>query len=229
MLFSKRFIVKETNILIKCDKEVFDEAYKEIIKARADILYYIAKNPLFRTSLEPIEVEEDAPQIVKDMCRAGKIAGVGPFASVAGAIAEYVGRACIKAGANNVIVENGGDIFMYGKREFTVEIYAGEGKKMRFGFKVKPEEMPIGICTSSGKIGHSISFGASDATVVVADSAIIADAVATSIANEVKGKESIDDVLRKARKIKEIRGVLIIFDDIMAAYGKLPELVPIIK
>ncbi len=226
MLFSKRFIVKETNILIKCDRaDVFNEAYKEIIKARAEILYYIAKNPLFQTSLEPIEVEEDAPEIVKEMCRAAKLANVGPFASVAGAIAEYVGKACIRAGAKNVIVENGGDIYMYGNREFTVKIYAGEDKKINLGFRVKPKEMPVGICTSSGKIGHSISFGRSDATVVVADSSILADAAATSIANEVKGKESIEDALNKAKKINGIRGVLIIVDDVIAAYGNLPEIV----
>jgi len=75
--------------------------------------------------LVPLEPEPSAPEVVRLMCWAGKNAGVGPFAAVAGAVAELVGLGLL-GHTEEVVVENGGDIFMQVKRKRVVAVYAGD-------------------------------------------------------------------------------------------------------
>jgi hypothetical protein len=165
------------------------------------------------------------------MLRAGELAEVGPFAAVAGAISQVAAEAARNAGAKNVLVENGGDIAIIGARDFRVGIFAGEARSSgKIGFLVRAGELPIGICTSSGTVGHSLSFGEADAVVAVAREASVADAAATSIANEVGGddiKLSIDKGLSRAKQIPEIRGCLIARGDRIGTWGELPELIQV--
>jgi ApbE superfamily uncharacterized protein (UPF0280 family) len=165
------------------------------------------------------------------MLRAGEIAGVGPFAAVAGSISQVAAEAARDAGAGNVLVENGGDIAIIGSRDFRVGVFAGDAKSSgRIGLFVKAGELPIGICTSSGTVGHSLSFGEADAVVAVADEASVADAAATSIANEVVGGDigsSVERGLSRAERIPGIRGCLILRGDRIGTWGDLPELIPV--
>ncbi len=226
-MLERRIILGETNLLIKCDSEEgIEAARQEVAFQRQELKQYIANYPEFLLSLEPIEVEEKAPEIVRKMAEAGKIAGVGPMAAVAGAVAEMAARAAIRAGAKEIIVENGGDIFIISERSVTVGIFAGNSPfSGKIGLKIQPEDMPIAVCASSGTVGHSISFGNADAVVAIAKSAFVADACATAIANKVKDENSIEDALSFASGIKELKGGLIIIDEIFASFGKIPEIV----
>ncbi|MEW6592948.1 MAG: UPF0280 family protein [Candidatus Hadarchaeota archaeon] len=228
-MFEKRWSLRETNLRIKCDREeAIDAAVKSVLEARREIEVMILKNQEFRWSLEPIDIDGKQPQVIRAMLEAGKIAGVGPFAAVAGAISQVAVEAALQAGAVNVMVENGGDIAIAGDRDFRVGVFAGgaEGSG-KIGFLVRAGELPLGICTSSGTVGHSMSFGEADAVAVVARDAAVADAAATSIANEVKGGDLAGSVaagLERAKKISEINGCLIIREKYFGAYGKIPEL-----
>ncbi len=210
-MFEKMWSFKETKLLIKSDRmEAIDAAIDAARLARREIESYVVKNPDFRWSLEPIESDGKNPKIVEIMIQAGKIAGVGPFAAVAGAIAQAAAEAAIEAGAKNVLVENGGDIAIIGDREFRVGIFAGGAKTSeRLGLLVKAKDLPTGICTSSGTVGHSISFGEADAAVAFADDAAVADAAATAIANAVVGedeKNPLDSGLRWQKASKKSGG-----------------------
>ncbi|MFH1835583.1 MAG: UPF0280 family protein [Methanobacteriota archaeon] len=210
---------------------VADDVKSVWILSKLTLLYnqvedYIARDSFFQVSYEPVEVGARAPQIVKDMAYASSIVGVGPMAAVAGAIAEHLGKAILAEGIGEVIVENGGDIFLKLSSEKIVGIHAGESAfSDKLAFKVKPDQTPLGIATSAGQVGPSVSLGDTDAVVVVAKSTILADAAATSIANEVKGKAGVKKGLRKAQEIPKILGTIIIKDDILATWGKLPEII----
>ncbi len=182
----------------------------------------------FRWSLEPLELPGEHPRVIELMLAAGMAAEVGPFAAVAGAVAQIAAEAALNAGARNIIVENGGDIAIAGDREFRVGVFAGASDGSgKLGFIVKPEEHPVGICTSSGTVGHSLSFGWADAAAAVADDAALADAAATSIGNAVVGEDverSVKLGLGRAKQIEAIRGCLVVRGNFVGTWGRIPQL-----
>lgn len=213
----------ETDLHILATKPAEDQALLTVARVRADIEAYIRRQPLFLASLVPLPLDEQAAEVVREMLAAALEAGVGPMAAVAGVIAEQVGLALLAQGLDEVIVENGGDIFMARKQPGTVSIFAGESRlSSRLGISLRPEQMPCGVCCSSGTVGHSLSFGQADAVVVLAASTALADAAATRIGNEVgRDKKSINYALQIAQKIKGIAGTVIIAGDHLGAWGEV--------
>lgn len=231
-MYSQTWAFKETHLNIKCDEErAIDAAIHASLSARSEIERYIRAHPEFRWSLEPLTLDGKHPRVIELMLRSSGLAEVGPFAAVAGAISQVAAEAALDVGARNVLVENGGDIAIIGNRDFRVGVFAGDASGSgKIGFLVRAGELPIGICTSSGTIGHSISFGEADAVAAVADDAALADAAATSIANFVRGddiKSSVEQGLNQARSIRGIRGCLIVRGKQIGTWGTIPELIRI--
>lgn len=196
-------------------------------KERVLLENYIKSDPVFLNTLKPHTVSPDAPPIAADMADAARKAGVGPMAAVAGAFAQYVGKALVRR-SRDVIVENGGDIYLRSTRQRRIGVFAGSSAlSNRIALEIMPEDTPVGICTSSGTVGPSLSLGKTDATVILSPSAILADAVATAAGNLVQSKEDIQAAVEFAIGIEGITGALIIKDDHLAACGKL-KLVPLI-
>jgi ApbE superfamily uncharacterized protein (UPF0280 family) len=158
------------------------------------------------------------------MIKAAAAADVGPMAAVAGAIAEYVGRDLLDAGEPEVMVENGGDIFLKRDKECVASIFAGQSPlNQKVGIRIPSPLMPIGLCTSSGTVGHSLSLGKADSVTVLAPSALLADAAATRLGNEVKAgdQRSINETLAVARAIPGILGVVIICGKNLGVWGEI--------
>ncbi|MBN2028623.1 UPF0280 family protein, partial [bacterium] len=213
--------IKETDLLIFADKPLTEEAEKAVLQYRHQLEAYIQKNPEFLNSLIPLSEDEFAPSIIKEMMRAAMMAQVGPMASVAGAVAEKVGTYLLDY-TRQIVVENGGDIFLHISNEITIGVYAGNSPlSNKLGLKITSFHRPLGVCTSSGTVGHSISFGKSDAVTVIADSASLADATATAVGNRVKGRKDIARGLQYAQTINGIMGTLIIVDDTFGAWGNI--------
>ena len=213
--------IKETDIRIGADRELYREAYELVLKCRKDIEEYIAAHQGFFESLEPINCSKDAPDIVRRMCEASKKAGVGPMAAVAGAVSEFVGMGLLNL-CNEVIVENGGDIFMKSDVPRKVGIYAGKSMlSEKIAIEIMPEKTPLGICTSSGTVGHSLSFGKADAAVIVSKDTLLSDAVATATGNVVKDKHHIEKGIEFASSIDGVDGVLIVVVDSLGACGDI--------
>src|SRR4030043_2287009 len=184
-LVSFNVTVKETDLYIRAASNLEAEALKAVIKHRTPLEEYIRSHPLFLHSLEPCSVEEDAPAIVRVMAQAAQIVGVGPMAAVAGAIAEAVGTDLL-AHTPEIVVENGGDIFMKISRPRLIGVYAAASPLTgKIALEINPQETPLGVCTSSGTVGHSLSLGAADAVIALSHSAALADAAATAIGNKV--------------------------------------------
>jgi ApbE superfamily uncharacterized protein (UPF0280 family) len=200
----------ETELLICAGRELKDEALAAVLELRRVMDGYIAKQPDFKTALSPVEPEAGAHPVISAMCAAGKAAAVGPMAAVAGAFSAYVADELLKH-TDKVIVENGGDIYMKTGDVRTVAIYAGESPlNMKIGIKADSREMPVSVCTSSGTVGPSISFGSADAAVVVSRDAYLADACATRLGNELKSEEDIQRALKTVYAIEGVIGAVAI-------------------
>lgn len=220
----------ETHIRLKTD--LTNHNLKDYIyKIRSDLKGYIQRNQDFLLSIEPLKVDnESLPLIVKTMNDSSTVADVGPMACVAGTISELSLNHLIENDSRNSIIENGGDIALINTKTTLCGIYSNnEILGNEIAFEIRPQRNPLGICTSSGKIGHSISFGTSDSVTVIAKSASIADGLATRIANDVAGETSEDKVtnaLETSERFKEFfKGVLIISDENIGTVGKLPKIV----
>jgi len=214
-------MVKESDLFIKAETDLSSEAIESLLKYRTQIEEYIEKKPQFKTSLTPLPQDALASEIVREMLRVGNVAGTGPMASVAGAIAHFVGRDLLKH-SEEIIVENGGDIFIKSKKDRKLGIYAGKSSfSKKIKIEIKAKNTPLGVCTSSGTVGHSLSFGRTDATVVIALSAALADACATAVGNVVRSDEDIKRGLDLAKGLEGVKGVLIIFDDKLGAWGDI--------
>ncbi len=218
--------VKETDLWVRARKNLSAEGYERVYQYRHALESYIRQNPEFKETLQPLALDPLAPPIVQAMLQAARIAGVGPMAAVAGAVAEFVGLDLL-AESKDIIIENGGDLFILCHEPLTIGIYAGQSPlSQRLGVRLDPSPIPVGLCTSSGTVGHSLSFGQADAVTILSSSAILSDALATAVGNRVQTKNDIQLALDWARQIPQVEGVLIIIGDQVGAWGKM-ELVAI--
>ncbi|NOX35046.1 MAG: UPF0280 family protein [Deltaproteobacteria bacterium] len=220
-LVSFDITVKETNLNIQAGTDLTDKAIKSVLTCRNFIETYIKINPQFATSLVPINEPGPAPQIIRDMIKAAKLANVGPMAAVAGAVAQHAAKSLLEY-TREVVVENGGDIFVKSDSETIFSIYAENTPfSMTTGIKVEKRDEPYGMCTSSGTLGHSKSFGKADAATVLSDSCILADATATRLCNMVQKAGDIKKAIDAGIAIPGIQGIVIIKGKNIGLWGDL--------
>jgi len=220
-LVSFHVSVRETDLHISADQDLSELALASVIKHRNYLESYIKLHPDFLISLLPVPGDRFAPGIVRDMTAAGIAAQVGPMAAVAGAMAQFVGKDLLDR-CENVIVENGGDIYMKSSTERRVSIFAGDSPlSQKLILRITTEDMPLGVCTSSATVGPSLSFGRADAVCVLSPSASLADAAASLIGNQVKKPGDIKKALKLGSEITGVRGIVIIMGEAMGAWGQI--------
>jgi ApbE superfamily uncharacterized protein (UPF0280 family) len=226
-LVSFSVAVKETDLYVRAKRNLRKKTLRAILKYRAPLELYIGRHPEFLTALEPLSVERDAPQIVKAMAKAAADVGVGPMAAVAGAIAECVGKELL-AFSEEVIVENGGDIFLKTRKRRLVGVYAGDNSPFtgKIALEIQPEETPLGVCTSAGTVGHSLSLGRADACIVLSPCTALADAAATALGNLIQEASDIPQATDLASRTEGVTGVVVIKDDHMGIWGQV-KVVPV--
>lgn len=222
------FRLKETFVWITADEKKYIEIAKEAIKQRRkELERFVRWHPYFLVTLESYRIEErdKIPAIVIRMIESAGKFGIGPMSAVAGTLAEFAVEAMRDAGATHAMVDNGGDVALISNREVLVGIYAGESPfSNRIALKINPSSSLLGICTSSGTVGHSISFGTADAATVISNSASLSDAAATALCNSVTDARSIPKAFHSIKHAEGIAGALIIYKDKLATWGKIPEI-----
>lgn len=219
-LFNYNVILEETDLNISSSILITDLIKKELINIRNIIKNHIRKNHLFLYSHKPLDVIDKSHYIIKRMYETSKLTNVGPMASVAGAVSQYIGNKCSKF-CKEIIIENGGDIYYKSHIRRNVNIYAGKSiLSNRLNICLENNDI-LGICTSSGTFGHSYSYGKADAVVVVSNDIILADCLATSAANKIKNSNDIPYVLEYINSYHNIIGGLIIVDDKFGVIGNL--------
>ncbi len=218
--------IGETIATVIADEEFIPAGTADVHAQRAALRAYIREDPLFGVSMEPLTVPSSAPSIVREMAEAGRRAGVGPMAAVAGAIAESAVRAMVNAGAGHVIFDNGGDIALYLEEPVTVGIYAGPSGASDFALVISAVDEIVGVCTSSATVGHSISLGTADAAVVISGNVALADAAATALGNAVEAVsiQGVEAGLESLR-VDGVDALIVIAGDVIGMRGELPEII----
>ena len=213
---------RETDLWIRAQRPLEEEALGAVLNCRRQLEEYISQYPDFLTSLVPLPEDPFAPPLVRQMLEAARAAGVGPMASVAGAIAQSVALS-LKPLTPSIIIENGGDCYLDLEEDIKVGIFAGPASPFtgKIGLRFTADRFPLGICTSSGTIGHSLSFGKADAVTVISRDAALADAAATALGNLVQTPRDINKALDLAPSIPHIDGVLITIQDKIGMWGNL--------
>jgi uncharacterized protein len=221
-----RVEVKETDLWVLAARDFSAEVRDLVIQERQQLEAYIASHPGFLTSMAPWPPDPFAPPVVREMITAAAVAGVGPMAAVAGALAARVGRHLTPL-SPEVIVENGGDIFLALAQPATIALLAGKSPlSHRVGLKIDPALSPLGVCTSSAITGHSLSLGRADAACVLAPDAAFADAAATALGNRVGGPDAIAPALEWVASLPDILGAIVIVGEKLGAWGRV-ELTPL--
>jgi hypothetical protein len=197
-------------------------AISKIIELRTRLDDYIVSEPNFKKSLKPFQPYENAPVEAKEMAIAAEKAGIGPMSAVAGLFAREVGESLLQNfSVEEMVIENGGDIYVLLKNELVLSVFAGESPlSERIGLVVPAEKGKFGICTSAGTVGPSLSYGKADAVVVICEDVLLADAFATAFGNKLKSPNDVEKVINQSEKYPEILSLLIICEDKIGIRGE---------
>jgi len=216
----------ETDLWIGVNPSSYIEEMKEIALAKIKELRtrldeYIITEPFFKKSLNPFKPSDHAPIEAKEMAVAAEKAGIGPMSAVAGLFAREVGNEILQNfSIEEMVIENGGDILVLLKDELILSVFAGESPlSERIGLVIPPEISKLGICTSAGSVGPSLSFGKADAVVVSCEDVLLADAFATAFGNKVKSPNDVEKVIKLSEKYPEILSLLVICEDKIGIRG----------
>lgn len=221
-------VVEQTDLWVVAEKDLSKTVHDLVNQVRSALSAYIALHPEFLTSLRPVEVRPDAPDIVQDMARAGAVCDVGPMAAVAGAVAQWVALRC--AGQSpNLLVENGGDLYLMSTRERVIGLLSDPAQEMGLGLRLSPTDFSCSLCSSSATIGHSLSLGRGDLVVIRSRDAALADAAATALSNLLRCPEDLPGVMDQAKRLARhgLQGIFAQCGDRMGVWGSM-ELVSLV-
>jgi hypothetical protein len=228
---SARFVtfrvrVDTSDLYVRASRQLVRETETLIRRCRSWIEEAIERRREFLSSLEPLEEHEADHPVTCHMVRAGRRAGAGPMAAVAGAVADFVGRGLLQH-SREVIVENGGDIFLKVDEPILVGLHAGDSPFTgTVAIRVGPSPIPLGLCTSSGVIGHSKSLGKAHAATVISRDVPLADAVATAMGNRITRAADLKSSVEWAVSLSGVQAAVAIMGDTISVQGQV-ELVPV--
>ena len=220
----EHFEIRETAVTLIAETEHIKVAKDAIFEARDIIEMKIAEDPFFQITYDPYRQSNNDDDLIKRMCQASVLANVGPMASVAGAVAVYAVERMRDAGATYAVAENGGDIAILADRPVLIGLYSGDPKLDTISVRIPPSENITGVCSSSGRIGPSVSFGDSDISTVFSDDVILADATATRLGN-LTGSMTVSEAMETVGSISGIKGCMIYRNSTIGMFGDIPELV----
>ena len=197
------------------------DAYAMLVDLRRSMDAYLLMDPRYRAALTPYDAGVEAPVILKEMSKVSHKTGIGPMSAVAGAVALRVAD-YIKSvfGVKEVVVENGGDIYAHFHSDMDIAVFAGQSPlSEKVGLHIPATAFPLGICTSSGTVGPSLSLGQADAVMIVCRDVLLADSFATAMANRIRSALDLQPLMDRIADIPEILGAIAIKDDRMAVCG----------
>lgn len=198
-----------------------EDVYAMLVELRRSMDAYLLMDPQYKAALTPYDAGLEAPGILKEMSRISHKTGIGPMSAVAGAVALRVAVFLKeKFGVEEVIVENGGDIYASVAEDMDISVFAGQSPlSEKVGLHIPAAAFPCGICTSSGTVGPSLSLGRADAMMIVCQDVLLADSYATAMANRIKTVNDLQPVIEQIQNIPEILGALAVKDDKLAVCG----------
>lgn len=218
---------KESDLLVGLSPKSYDPATEAVCSDAQLRLYgllseHIKEHPSFISSMDPLPLPGGEGSLARELevlYACGWATRTGPMSAVAGLFAQECGRAMAKNLSCELLVENGGDLYLRNQENMVVVIHAGDvALSGKLGLEIPAGEW--GICTSSGTLGHSFSKGKADALTIVSHSTPMADAWATALANQVVSREDIRPLLDKVEAIPEILACVVIVDGEVGIRGE---------
>ncbi len=211
-----------SDLYLGADRDLSREALKALRGVRGQVESHVRQRPAFATALRPLDPPGGSvPDVVRAMYAASTRAGVGPMAAVAGAVAGAVARALAPL-TREILVENGGDLYLVLCEAAVVGLHAGDSPfSGRLGLRVDPEDTPLGVSTSSGTVGPSLSYGRADLATVLAADPAVADAVATAVGNRIHGPGDLEPAVAWAVDLPGVAGAVAACGDRLAAAGRV--------
>ena len=216
---------RESILTVVCDDGLRDAAFDAMMEARYSVESKISEDPFFGITYDPYPASPGDDELVRRMCDASAVAGVGPMAGVAGAVAVHIAERLVEMGSSYAVVENGGDIAFYSPEPRLVGIFADHPVFRDLAFSVSSDRI-VGICSSSRTVGPSVSFGTSSISTVFSDDVILADCCATALGNLVRDEASIQGAVEDIGSRAGVRGCMACCGDKVAMFGDIPEMVP---
>lgn len=218
-----QFVVGESDLRVTA-VDPLPEGFMDALSARVhalrgELAAWSVLHPDFRHGLVPVPLPEGGspPEIVRRMTAAAAVAGVGPFAAVAGAVAQMTAET-LAPFSPDLIIENGGDIYMYSRRDRVVGLLPDPESGVVIGLRVAASACPLALCASSATIGHSLSFGRGELALVRAPDGALADALATAFCNRLQGPDDVRRVVELAKRYAR-HGVTGVFVQCQGAVG----------
>jgi len=221
-LVSFQLVIEETDLWVAAREDLSAPMSDHVRLLRGQIRAYADVHPEFIPSLTPLEPAPRAPEIVRRMCRAGSLTGVGPMAAVAGTVAQMVAEKFAEL-SPDLLIENGGDTYLFSTKDRHIGILSIPDETMRLCVPVAAHEFPCSFCASSATIGHSLSFGNADLVVTRSRDAALADAAATALANALKSAADMARVMDMAQRWESIGldGVFTQCEGKIGVWGKM--------
>ena len=198
------------------------DSYAVLVELRRTMDAYLLMDPDYKSALTPYDAGIEAPSILKDMSKVSHKTGIGPMSAVAGAVAlKVAGFLKSRYDVNEVIVENGGDIYAQASTDMDISVFAGQSPlSEKIGLHIPASAFPLGICTSSGTVGPSLSLGRADAVMIVCKDVMLADSYATAMANRIQSVNDLQPVIDRITNTPDILGAIAVKDDRMAICGQ---------
>ncbi|MBA4356833.1 MAG: UPF0280 family protein [Desulfovibrio sp.] len=217
-----QIVVEQTDLFVTAGRDLSEPMLELVHSLRGELKNFMLLNPGFRESLRPVPAPDTAPRVAREMARAAALCNVGPMAAVAGTFAQLVADHFASA-SPDIIVENGGDIFIHSTRERVVALLGDPASGARLGLRLKKNDFPVSLCASSAFIGPSLSLGQGELVVVRSRSGAFADAAATALANLIDSGDDLDLVLARARKMAPLglEGVFAQAGGKLGVWGKM--------
>ena len=198
------------------------DVYAMLVEMRRSMDAYLLMDPAYKTALTPYDAGLEAPAILKEMSKVSHKTGIGPMSAVAGAVALRVANFIKQQyGVKEVIVENGGDIYAEAHSDMDIAVFAGQSPlSEKIGLHIPAADFPLGICTSSGTVGPSLSLGRADAVMIVCRDVLLADSYATAMANRIRTVNDLQPVIDRIQNNPDILGSIAVKDDRLAICGQ---------
>ncbi len=227
MMVRTHFEVGQSALSIVCDDSFLDTVKDAVFRARGIVEAKIEEDPFFGITYDPYPPSEGDHPIIQRMCQSSVLAGVGPMAGVAGAVSEFAVSEAVKTGCGHIVAENGGDIAMYTDRTVRIGLFAGEKGFEDLALEIPPTDGIRGICSSSGKIGPSVSFGSSGICTVFSRDTVLADCCATALGNMVREgtREELAHACETVYSVEGVDGCICVCNGSMSVCGDVPGLV----
>lgn len=204
--------VQDMTLHIQAVTDFNEESRAAALSFLEQLNAYTLRNPDMRSSKRPIEVPQDAPEIVREIVSAARRAGVGPMYSFQGAVTDYVGRFLARE-VSEVTVNCAGDYFIVGRRRQKLTVLQRPGGSA-VAVVVPSSKQGVGISMTVGR-GHATL----DGLAVVADSCMVADAAAAGVQAILPKENGFVSALTYLKQVRGVLGGLVVVGDRVGVAG----------